>query len=97
MNVITESIGMLKISVDQSSEILAAFGKSPTDKSLENIYAAIDFIDTLIPSMFVMISMISPFIILLVAHPFLKRFSDKKLKWPPFRDLQLPKVFYGII
>lgn len=99
VNVITESMAMLKTSVDQSIEMFAAFGKSPTDKSLENIYAAIDLIDTLIPSMFVMISMILSFFILLVAQPFLKRFSDKKLNWPPFRDLQLPKsiLWYYLI
>ncbi|MBA9028063.1 YybS family protein [Peribacillus huizhouensis] len=99
MNVITESIDMLKTSVDKSIEILAAFGKSPTDKSLENIYVAIDLLDTLIPSMFVMSSLILSFLILLVAQPFLKRFSEKKLKWPLFRDLQLPKsiLWYYLI
>ncbi|MFJ5624482.1 YybS family protein [Peribacillus loiseleuriae] len=99
VNVITESIGMLKISVEKSSEMLAAFGKTPTDKSLEDIYAAIDLMDTLIPSMFVMTSIILSFLILLVAQPFLKRFSERKLKWPPFRELQLPKsiLWYYLI
>ncbi|KMY52126.1 YybS family protein [Peribacillus loiseleuriae] len=99
VNIITESIGMLKISVEKSSEMLAAFGKSPTDKSVEDIYVAIDLMDTLIPSMFVITSIILSFLILLVAQPFLKRFSEKKLKWPPFRELQLPKsiLWYYLI
>ena len=99
MNVITESIEMLKTSVDKSTEMLATFGQTPSDKSIENIYVAIDLLDTLIPSMFVITSLILSFLILLVAQPFLKRFSEKKLKWPPFRDLQLPKsiLWYYLI
>ena len=98
VNVITESMGMLKTSVDKSIEMLADFGKAPTDNSLENIYAAIDLMDTLIPSMFVMTSIIMSFFILLFAQPFLKRFSETKLKWPPFGEIyNFRKVFYGII
>ena len=39
------------------------------------------------------------YVFILAAQPFVKRFSDKKVKWPLFRNLRLPKslLWYYII
>ena len=51
------------------------------------------------PSLFVVTSVIMVLLIFFAAHPILKRFSDKTLKWPHFRDLRLPKslLWYYLI
>jgi uncharacterized protein YybS (DUF2232 family) len=99
VNYIEESMNMLKASMDTSMEMLEAIGQSPTEEVRKSIYTTIDMVNNLLPSLFVVSSAIMVILIFLAAKPILKRFSDKSLKWPPFKDLTFPKslLWYYLI
>ncbi|CAH0298527.1 hypothetical protein SRABI96_04512 [Peribacillus sp. Bi96] len=99
VNYIEESMVMVKESFDHSVGIMESFGQEPTEQVKKRLYESIDMLNTLMPSLFVLMSVIMVLLIFLAAHPILKRFSEKTLKWPHFRDLRLPKslLWYYLI
>jgi uncharacterized protein YybS (DUF2232 family) len=56
-------------------------------------------LNILLPSILVLSAAIILVLFLLSAQPLLKRFSDKKIIWPPLRDIHLPKslLWYYLI
>lgn len=99
VNYIEKTMMMLEKSIDSSTEIMESFGQEPTEKVIQRMHDSIDMLNTLLPSLFVITSVFMVLLIFLAAHPILKRFSDKPLNWPRFRDLRLPKslLWYYLI
>ncbi|WP_409303529.1 YybS family protein [Peribacillus sp. SCS-155] len=99
MNFIEQAIEMFKKSVAQAADFAAALGQAADDKVIKQLLEAADMIEVLLPSILVLTSAFMLFLFLLAAHPFVKRFSDKKIAWPRFKDIQLPKslLWYYLI
>ncbi|MFD4816128.1 YybS family protein [Peribacillus butanolivorans] len=99
VNYIEKSMVMVEESIDSSVGIMESFDQASTEQIKKRMYETIDLLNTLMPSLFVVTSVIMVLLIFFAAHPILKRFSDKTLKWPHFRDLRLPKslLWYYLI
>ncbi|EIJ80170.1 putative membrane protein [Bacillus methanolicus PB1] len=91
INFIEEMMKMFRESVDMSLEMLESIGKDPGQKAAEQLLSSVDMIETLMPSLFVVVSFINVFLIQLVSLPILKRFGVRIGKWKAFKDLTLPK------
>lgn len=91
IDIIKESMQALEQSVNQSKEILSGLGQTPDPKVIEQFEMGIQMLETLVPSLFVMISIMVVLIIELVSFPIAKRFGIAMPKWAPFRELKLPK------
>lgn len=98
MDFIQQSINIMRESVEQSMSMLEVLGQEPNAVLLEQLNAGIDLLQSLIPSMFVMISLATVFLIQLVSFPIIKRFGVKIGEWKSFRELTLPKslVYYFV-
>jgi uncharacterized protein YybS (DUF2232 family) len=99
VNYIEESMNMAEESLENTISIMDSFGQAPTEQVKKRMYESIEMMNTLMPSLFVLMSVIMVLVIFFAAHPIVKRFSDKALKWPHFRDLRLPKslLWYYLI
>jgi uncharacterized protein YybS (DUF2232 family) len=98
INFIEDSMKMLRESIDQSISILSAIGQTPNEAILNQFNQAIDLIQSLMPTIFVLISFLIVYIIQLVTFPIIKRFGVNVEKSEPFRNLSLPKsLFYYYI
>ncbi|MFD6440552.1 YybS family protein [Peribacillus sp. NPDC060186] len=99
VNYIEKSMDMLEESIDSSVGIMESFDQASTEQIEKRMHESIDLLNTLMPSLIVVVSVIMVLLIFFAAHPILKRFSDKTLKWPHFRDLRLPKslLWYYLI
>ncbi|HYK72734.1 MAG TPA: YybS family protein [Pseudoneobacillus sp.] len=99
-NFIEEATTMLKKSFDMSSQILNSVGNDAEAAKLkEQLDAFIMMINTLMPSMFVVSSLIFVFLLQLLNFPILKRFGMNVTHWMAFRDISLPKsiLWYYLI
>jgi uncharacterized protein YybS (DUF2232 family) len=90
-NFIEEMMKAFRESVNMSLEMLESLGQDPGQKVAEQLLSSINMIETLMPSLFVIVSFIIVFLIQLVSLPILKKFGVKIGKWKAFRDLTLPK------
>lgn len=99
VNYIEQTMKMLEKSIDSSVEMMKSFGQAPNENVIQRMHDTIDSLNTLMPSLFVITSVIMVLLIFLAAHPILKRFSNKPLNWPRFQDLRLPKslLWYYLI
>ncbi|WP_282141053.1 YybS family protein [Cytobacillus oceanisediminis] len=98
VNIIQEGINMMEESIQISEGVLEGFGQN-ADKAVEQFTEGLKMIETLTPSLFVMTSVISVFVIQLVSFPIVKRFGIKVESWKPFREMSLPKsiLWYYLI
>lgn len=99
INFIQDFIKLMKESIGQSIDMMTALGQEPPEAVRKNLYASIDMLNTLLPALLVLSSMLMAGLFFLASHPILKRFSEKKVSWPPLRELQLPKslLWYYLI
>jgi len=99
MDFIKQSIDLVRESVDQSMNMLESLGQEPNGALIEQLNAGIDLLQSLVPSMFVMISLATVFLIQLVSFPILKRFGVKIGEWKSFRELMLPRslMYYFLV
>ncbi|AOH57362.1 hypothetical protein ABE28_023715 [Peribacillus muralis] len=99
VNYIEKALSMVKESVENPIGLMGSLGQAQTEEIKTRMYDAIDMFYTLMPSLFVLMSVLMVLVIFLAAHPILKRFSGKTIKWPHFRDLRLPKslLWYYLI
>jgi uncharacterized protein YybS (DUF2232 family) len=103
VNIIEESTSMfeqsMSTSINTSIDVMNSLGQPVPENFEEEMRHSIAMIRTLIPSVLVISSMVLTYLFLLAAQPFVKRFSDKMVNWPLFRDLRLPKslLWYYII
>lgn len=96
---IKQSIELFKQSIEQSKEILDVLGQEPNAALFDQFNSALDMLQSLIPSLFVLASCGAVFLIQLVSFPIIKRFGVDVGDWKPFRELTLPKnlLFYFLI
>ena len=97
VNIIEESMTMFEQSTNTSMDIMNSLGQPVPENFEQTMRDSMEMIQTLMPSAFVVTSMVLSYLFILAAQPFVKRFSGKIVKWPLFRNLRLPKFFYGII
>ena len=99
MDIIKESIQLLRESIDQSIKIVTSLTQEPNEAVTQKLYAAIDLIEILTPTIFVITSFLIVFIIQLVSYPILKRFGIKVVLGEHFRNFKLPKsmIYYFLI
>ncbi|WP_071393125.1 YybS family protein [Bacillus tuaregi] len=91
IDIIEQSVDLVRESVDQSMSILSALGQEQNAVLLEQLNAGIELLQSLVPSLFVMISLGTVFLIQLVSFPIIKRFGVNIGEWRSFRELTLPK------
>lgn len=99
VNIIEESMTVFEQSLDTSIDMMDSLGQSVPENFEEDMRDVIAMMQTLLPSTLVVSSMFLSCLFILAAQPFVKRFSDKTIKWPLFRNLRLPKslLWYYII
>ncbi|WP_285768084.1 YybS family protein [Peribacillus sp. SI8-4] len=99
VNYIDMALKMLKETTENPVNIMGSLEQAQTEEIKTRMNDFIDMFYTLMPSLFVLMSVLMVLLIFLAAHPILKRFSEKALKWPHFRDLRLPKslLWYYLI
>ena len=99
MDIIKESIQLLRESIDQYIKIVTSLSQAPNEAVAQKLYAAIDLIEILTPTIFVITSFSIVFIIQLVSYPILKRFGIKVVLGEHFRNFKLPKsmIYYFLI
>ena len=99
MDIIKESIQLLRESIDQYIKIVTSLSQAPNEAVAQKLYAAIDLIEILTPTIFVITSFLIVFIIQLVSYPILKRFGIKVVLGEHFRNFKLPKsmIYYFLI
>ncbi|PLR79982.1 DUF2232 domain-containing protein [Bacillus canaveralius] len=91
INFIEELMTILRQSVDMSIKMLTSFGQEPDGRVIERFESGIDMIETLMPSLFVLFSFLSVFLIHLISMPIVQRLGLTPPKWKPLRELVLPK------
>jgi len=99
MNVVDETLTMVEESMETSFDMMDMLGQNVTDDMKQQMRDSIEMIPMMIPSMLVISSMVMAYIFTLASQPFIKRFSDKVVKWPLFHELRLPKsiLWYYLI
>ena len=99
MDIIKESIQLLRESIDEYIKIVTSLSQAPNEAVAQKLYAAIDLIEILTPTIFVITSFSIVFIIQLVSYPILKRFGIKVVLGEHFRNFKLPKsmIYYFLI
>ncbi|RID82953.1 DUF2232 domain-containing protein [Peribacillus asahii] len=99
INVVDETLTMVEESMETSFDMMDMLGQNVTDDVKQQMRDSIEMIPMLIPSMLVISAMVMAYIFILASQPFIKRFSDKVVKWPLFRELRLPKsiLWYYLI
>jgi uncharacterized protein YybS (DUF2232 family) len=99
MDIIKESIQLLRESIDQYIKIVTSLSQAPNEAVAQKLYAAIDLIEILTPTIFVITSFSIVFIIQLVSYPILKRFGIVVVLGEHFRNFKLSKsmIYYFLI
>lgn len=99
-DIINDLIKTMQESLKESGNLLRNMGQQQeADRAIEQFNKGLSLLKTLIPSIFVIISLTTVFIIQLISVPILKRFGIQVQKWKPFKDLSLPRsiVWYLLI
>lgn len=91
MDVIQETMQIFEQSISQAMNMLEAFGQAPDPRMVEQFETSVEMLKVLVPSIFVMLSFVTVFIIELLSFPIAKRFGMTVPKWKSFRELRLPK------
>lgn len=96
INFIQESINLFKQSIKQSVSMLKALGQETNEAVLQQFNTAVDMLQTITPSLFVMMAFTAVFFIQLVSIPIVKRLGVEVTGWKPFKELTLPKslIYY---
>lgn len=99
MDIIKESIQLVRESIDQYIKVVTSLSQAPNEAVAQKLYAAIDLIEILTPTIFVITSFLIVFIIQLVSYPILKRFGIKVVLGEHFRNFKLSKsmIYYFLI
>jgi len=100
MNIITEMIEMMQKSSKMSAEFLKNFGdQEKLERVTKQYEQGLNFIKNLIPTLFVVTSFATVFIIQSISFPLIRRFGIEVEKWKGFKNLSLPKstIHYFLI
>lgn len=91
MDIIQETMQIFEQSISQAMNMLEAFGQAPDPQMVEQFETSVEMLKVLVPSIFVMLSFTTVFIIELLSFPIAKRFGIAVPKWKSFQELRLPK------
>lgn len=92
IDIINQMIDAMQESLNMSADLLKNFGnEKETEKVMEQYKNGLALMKTLIPTLFVLFSFMSVFIIQLVSLPIVKRFGITVEKWKSIKDITLPK------
>lgn len=99
VNIIEELMKAFEQSMKTSMDLMNSVGQPVPENVEQQMRDSISMIQTLVPSALVITSIMFTYLFILAAQPFIKRFSGKKVEWPLFRNLSLPKslLWYYII
>ncbi|MFB6466485.1 YybS family protein [Cytobacillus sp. Hz8] len=99
VNIIKDSIDLLRESLQSSQKLLSSLGQDTSDTMMKQFENAFSMLETLVPSIFVISSIVMVFIIELVNTPIAKRFGIKIKNWDPFRNIFLPRsiIWYYLL
>ncbi|HDR8184828.1 TPA: YybS family protein [Bacillus thuringiensis] len=90
---------MLNESMAQSEKIVTTAGM-PISKEQKELFAQFnDVLETLFPSLLVMVSVCFSWITVMISGSVLRKLKHDVIPWPKFKDIQLPKsiVWYYVI
>ncbi|EFI64518.1 hypothetical protein BCSJ1_17970 [Bacillus cereus SJ1] len=90
---------MFNESMTQSEKIVTAAGM-PISKEQKELFAQFnDVLQTLFPSLLVMVSVCFSWITVMISGSVLRKLKHDVIPWPKFKDIQLPKsiVWYYVI
>ena len=90
---------MFNESMTQSEKIVTAAGM-PISKEQQELFAQFnDVLQTLFPSLLVMVSVCFSWITVMISSSVLRKLKHGVIPWPKFKDIQLPKsiVWYYVI
>ncbi|MCU5596557.1 YybS family protein [Bacillus wiedmannii] len=90
---------MLNESMAQSEKIVTTAGMSISKEQKELFAQFNDVLQTLFPSLLVMVSVCLSWITVIISGSILKKLKHEITSWPKFKDIQLPKsiVWYYVI
>lgn len=101
INFVEEMTKVMDESIEMSRSVVDSIGAgaADTEELFTQLETAMKTMETLIPSILVMMSLSTAFIIQLIAFPIVKRFGVEVTKWNSFADLTFPKsiLWYYLI
>ncbi|NRG43866.1 YybS family protein [Bacillus sp. CRN 9] len=101
INFVEEMTKVMDESIEMSRSVVDSIGAgaADTEELFNQLETAMKTMETLIPSILVMMSLSTAFIIQLIAFPIVKRFGVEVTKWNSFADLTFPKsiLWYYLI
>lgn len=98
INVIEEMMTAIELSYKQTGALMESFGATGVD--YDKFISQIMFsFETLLPALLVLAVFTTVWVLLLILLPILKRLGTDVPKFPPFRDMRLPKsvLWYYLI
>lgn len=101
INILEEFMTAVRVSYEQTGVMLERFGAS--DESTEQYNQMVDQLlfamENLMPTLLVLAVFATVWLLLILILPVLKRFGTEVPKFPPFRDMKLPKsvLWYYLI
>ncbi|MDA1764061.1 YybS family protein [Bacillus cereus] len=99
IDIMKQMQSMFSESMKQSEKIVSATGM-PVSKGQKELLAQMnDILQTLFPSILVLVSVCFSWITLIISGSVLKKLKHDVIPWPKFKDIQLPKsiVWYYVI
>ncbi|MGG0889352.1 YybS family protein [Cytobacillus horneckiae] len=101
INFVEEMTKVMDESIEMSRSVVDSIGAgaADTEELFTQLETTMKTMETLIPSILVMMSLSTAFIIQLIAFPIVKRFGVEVTKWNSFADLTFPKsiLWYYLI
>ncbi|MEI5908385.1 YybS family protein [Bacillus spongiae] len=99
VNIVSELFKTLDEAVEMSYGIVERMGQTPDPKAIESMESMVDLMKALVPSIFVIMSVMSVLIWMLLNFPIMKRFGVNVPKFQPFHKMMLPKsiLWYYLI
>lgn len=99
IDLVKQMQNMFNESMTQSEKIVTAAGM-PISKEQKELFAQFnDVLQTLFPSLLVMVSVCFSWITVMISSSVLRKLKHDVIPWPKFKDIQLPKsiVWYYVI
>lgn len=99
INFLEEFNTMMRGSLEQGEAWMVRLGQEPTEEYQELVAQFVLTFETLLPTLLVLSVFTTVWILLLILLPILKRIGTPVPKFPPFREMRLPKsvLWYYLI
>ncbi|WP_142384808.1 YybS family protein [Bacillus sp. M6-12] len=96
---IEESTSFFRQGYEESAKILDGWGRAPSAEDRERVFESLELMNTLLPSLLVMVSLLMAVLILSAARPIVKRFTEKRIPVLSIKELRLPSslLWYYLI